>query len=79
MATRTKAEQRITDSTQGALYHAALVARVLADRLERGADHIRAEQAYDGGRIVPASYQEVYAIRVRDALSELLRLSETPV
>ena len=78
MATRTKAEQRITDSTQGALALAAIIARVLADRLDKGADHIRYTETEDGGRIVPAVYQEAYAVRTLDALRELLYLTTAP-
>ena len=78
MATRTVEETRTTDTTMGALALAATVARVLADRLDKGADYLRYTLAHDGARIVPESYQEAYAIRVRDALHELLRLTDTP-
>ena len=77
--TRTVQETRSIDTTQGALYKAARIARELASRLEQGADYLRDTRSADGGRLVPLDYQQTYATETRDTLRTLLQATDDGV
>lgn len=76
---RTKDQTRATDTTQGALFKAARIARELATRLERGAEYLRTSRSADGGRLTVKPHHETFATETRDALRALLRQADTPV